>query len=99
MNRRQVNDMDNMKQRRLEMGLTQKQLGERCGCKAAYMGMIERGDWRATEEMAQKIEAVLSGRRIVKKRTPEEQELHEIYCKRYGGVRPAYEMRTRMDRE
>lgn len=92
--------IENMKQRRLAMGLTQKQVAKLCGRTSAHIGLIERGDAKPSEELEENIEAVLSGKRIVKKkRTPEESELHELYVKLYGGTRPAYAVSTGMDRE
>jgi len=41
-----------VKNLRLESGLSQQQLAERCGLKRAYVGVIERGEKAITVEMA-----------------------------------------------
>lgn len=44
-----------VKNMRLESGLSQEQLGNRCGLNRAYIGTIERGEKTMTVETAMKI--------------------------------------------
>ncbi|MDD5384929.1 MAG: helix-turn-helix transcriptional regulator [Gallionella sp.] len=44
-----------LKNLRLEAGLSQEQLGERCGLKRAYIGIIERGEKAITVETAARL--------------------------------------------
>jgi transcriptional regulator with XRE-family HTH domain len=44
-----------VKNMRLESGLSQEQLGSRCGLNRAYIGTIERGEKTMTVETAMKI--------------------------------------------
>ena len=76
-------DMDNLKERRLKLGLTQAQLARLCRCSPAYISDFERGRRNAPEMLA-KILAVLDGKRVPQERTAEEKERHELWCERYG---------------
>lgn len=77
--------MDNLKERRLELGLTQRTLAKRASCTGSYISELERGNAVAAEEMRLRLDAILDGRSVERKeRTAEEEELHDLWCRKYG---------------
>ena len=78
--------MENLRERRLKMAMSQAELARRCKCSHTQIWAVEHGKSGASEELQHTINYVLSGIRIAKKeRTPVEKVWHEIWCDRYGG--------------
>lgn len=75
--------MNELKERRKAAGLTQAVLAKRVGCKQPTIGNIERGVYPPSPELLAKLEGVLDGKRVPKKRTAEEQWWHELWRDRY----------------
>ena len=76
-----------LRERRLDACLTQTELARRIGCTSSVISGVERGAY-GTRLMG-KIDLVLSGGVVeLEKRTPEMQELHEIYVRKWAKSRP-----------
>jgi transcriptional regulator with XRE-family HTH domain len=73
---------------RLELGMSQAELARRCGCNRAYICAIEKGRERPAIYMLRKIKQVLRldshDLEIADMADDERKELHEIWCERYG---------------
>lgn len=77
-------EMQGLRKRRLALGLSRKQFARRAGMSHDYLYQVETGRYSASDKMRSKIEVALSSRVLIKKRTEEEAELHEIWCKLWG---------------
>ena len=57
-----------LRERRMVMGLNQKDFARRCGCSPTYMSRVERGLATPSAPMAEIIKKVLAGERVVDNR-------------------------------
>lgn len=85
--------MEDLRQRRLDAGLTQIEIARRARCTGVHICMIEKGKARPSEDLRMRIEAALesaipeNGRpyRGMPMSAEEKKELHEIWIRRgYG---------------
>jgi len=80
--------MNDLKQRRLRMRLTQTQLGKRVGCSKSYISALENGKEKGSTALLNKIDLALDGFSyqppdVPFKNEAERKELHEIWCENY----------------
>lgn len=77
--------MTDLKQRRLNMGLTQRRVARRIGCAPSYISMAERGLAKTDTELFAQLEMALGLRkRIPVKRTGEQKALYRLWRERYA---------------
>ena len=54
--------MENLRERRLALGLSQAEFGKRCGYSRSYISEIERGTCKDTKKVLAAIQQVLDGK-------------------------------------
>ena len=75
---------EGLRERRLEIGLKQREVAELAGCSAGYYAAAERGRGTHSEELMARIYRVLGFGSMAEKRSQEMQELHEMWCRDWG---------------
>jgi len=76
--------MNNLKERRLKAGLTQAELASLVRYSPGHISNIERGRYKPSAEMLERIDVAFGGRRKPEKRTAEMEELHRIWIRDYA---------------
>lgn len=66
--------MDNIKQRRLKVGMSQAELARRSGCSAGHISAVEHGKYNPSQELCAKIENAIKNYRPPKTKIKPKQE-------------------------
>jgi len=82
--------MKDLRERRLKLGITQKELARRVGCDQSRISKFESGRRVLGGDMRVMIESALGNRQPVE-RTAEERELYEIWCRDYAPEREMHD--------